>query len=56
MPVVLDASHFDTWMRGTADEATPLLAPYGGGRDVGGREGGWHVRYNGPELIERAAA
>jgi putative SOS response-associated peptidase YedK len=30
MPVVLDDSQFDDWMRGTPDQAAALVKPYAG--------------------------
>ena len=30
MPVVLDDSHFDDWMRGSPDQAAALMKPYAG--------------------------
>jgi putative SOS response-associated peptidase YedK len=30
MPVVLDDSQFDDWMRGTPDQAAALMGPYAG--------------------------
>jgi hypothetical protein len=30
MPVVLDDSQFDEWMRGTADQAAEMMKPYAG--------------------------
>jgi putative SOS response-associated peptidase YedK len=30
MPVVLDDSQFDEWMRGTPDQAAALMKPYAG--------------------------
>lgn len=57
MPLILEESQFEDWMRGSADQAATMMKPYGGaidlwpvGRDVG------NVRNNQPELMERAAA
>ena len=54
MPVVLEDSQFDEWMRGTPDQAAALMVPYLGaidawevGPDVG------NVRNNRPELMDR---
>jgi putative SOS response-associated peptidase YedK len=54
MPVVLDDSQFDEWMRGTPDQAAALMVPYSGaidawevGPDVG------NVRNNRPDLMDR---
>ena len=30
MPVVLDDSQFDDWMRGTPDQAADMMKPYAG--------------------------
>jgi putative SOS response-associated peptidase YedK len=54
MPVVLDDSQFDDWMRGTADQAATLIKPYVGAIEaweVGAEVG--NVRNNRPELMER---
>jgi len=34
MPVVLDNSQFDEWMRGTPDQAAALMKPYLGAIDA----------------------
>jgi putative SOS response-associated peptidase YedK len=54
MPVVLEDSQFDEWMRGTTDQAAALMKPYAGaieawevGADVG------NVKNNRPELMDR---
>ena len=54
MPVVLDDSQFDDWMRGTPDQAAEMIKPYTGvieawgvGAEVG------NVKNNQPELMER---
>jgi putative SOS response-associated peptidase YedK len=54
MPVVLDDSHFDDWMRGTPDQAAGLMKPFAGeieAWEVGVEVG--NVRNNRPKLIER---
>ena len=54
MPVVLDDSHFDDWMRGTPDQAAELMKPYAGAIEaweVGAAVG--NVKNNAPELMER---
>ena len=54
MPVVLDDSQFDDWMRATPDQAAALMKPYAGeieAWEVGPKVG--NVRNNRPELIER---
>ena len=54
MPVVLDDSQFDEWMRGTPDQAAALMKPYAGeieAWEVGAEVG--NVRNNRPELMER---
>jgi putative SOS response-associated peptidase YedK len=57
MPLVLDEAHFETWMRGTPDEAAALMVPYAGELEA------WEVstRVNRPanddaSLIEPLAA
>jgi len=54
MPVVLEDSQFDDWMRSTPDQAAALMKPYAGsieawkvGADVG------NVKNNRPKLIEQ---
>jgi hypothetical protein len=54
MPVVLDDSQFDDWMRGTPDQAAALMRPYAGAIEA------WEVRAevgnvwnNRPELMDR---
>ena len=34
MPVVLDDTQFDDWMRGTPDQATEMMKPYAGEIDA----------------------
>jgi putative SOS response-associated peptidase YedK len=54
MPVVLEDSQFDEWMRGAPDLAATLMKPYAGAIDaweVGAEVG--NVRNNRPELVER---
>jgi putative SOS response-associated peptidase YedK len=54
MPVVLEDSQFDDWMRGTPDQAAMLMKPYAGAIEaweVGAEVG--NVKNNRPELIER---
>jgi putative SOS response-associated peptidase YedK len=54
MPVVLDDSQFDDWMRDTPDQAATLMKPYAGAIEaweVGAEVG--NVRNNRPELVER---
>ena len=54
MPVVLDNSQCDEWMRGTPDQAAALMKPYVGAIEaweVGAAVG--NVRNNRPELMER---
>jgi putative SOS response-associated peptidase YedK len=54
MPVVLDDSQFDEWMRGAPDQAAALMKPYAGAIDaseVGVAVG--NVKNNAPELMER---
>jgi putative SOS response-associated peptidase YedK len=54
MPVVLDDSQFDDWMRGTPDQAAALMKPYAGAIEaweVGAEVR--NVKNNRPELIER---
>jgi putative SOS response-associated peptidase YedK len=54
MPVVLEDSQFDDWMRGTTDQAAGMMKPYAGQLDIWevGAEVG-NVRNNRPELMER---
>jgi putative SOS response-associated peptidase YedK len=54
MPLILEESQFEDWMRGTPEQAVPMMKPYEGaieawvvGNDVG------NVRNNRPELMER---
>lgn len=56
MPLILDETQFDDWMRGTPEQAAAMMKPYPTeieawevGADVG------NVRNNRPELMERAA-
>jgi putative SOS response-associated peptidase YedK len=54
MPVVLEDSQFDDWMRGTPDQAAALMKPYAGeieAWEVGSEVG--NVKNNRPELMER---
>ena len=54
MPVVLDDSQFDGWVRDTPDQAAALMKPYAGAIEaweVGAEVG--NVRNNQPELMER---
>ena len=54
MPLVLEESQFDDWMRGTLDYAAELMKPYGGAIEaweVGAEVG--NVKNNRPELMER---
>jgi putative SOS response-associated peptidase YedK len=56
MPVVLDDSQFDDWMRGTPDQAAEMMKPYAGAIEaweVGAEVG--NVRNNRPELMDRVA-
>jgi putative SOS response-associated peptidase YedK len=53
MPVVLDDSQFDDWMRDTPDQAAALMKPYAGAIEaweVGAQVG--NVKNNRPELTE----
>jgi putative SOS response-associated peptidase YedK len=57
MPMVLDESQFDDWMREPPERAVAMMKPYDGAIDV------WHVpaavgnvRNNSPVLMERIAA
>ena len=54
MPVVLEHSQFDDWMRGPPDQAAELMQPYGGeieAWEVPAEVG--NVKNNRPELMER---
>ena len=56
MPVVLEESQFDDWMRGPPELAADMMKPYGGEVEiweVGAAVG--NVRNNGPELMEPVA-
>jgi putative SOS response-associated peptidase YedK len=56
MPVVLEDSQFDEWMRGTPDQAAALMKPYASAIEVwevGAAVG--NVKNNRPELMERVA-
>jgi putative SOS response-associated peptidase YedK len=56
MPVVLDDSQFDDWMRDTPEEAAALMKPYAGtieAWEVAAEVG--NVRNNRPELMERVS-
>src|SRR5258707_10029984 len=57
MPVVLDDSQFDDWMRGTPDQAAGMMKPYAGAIEAweGDAEGG-NGKNNRPELIESVGA
>jgi putative SOS response-associated peptidase YedK len=53
MPVVLEDSQFDDWIRGTPDQAAEMMKPYAGvieAWEVGAAVG--NVRNNRPELID----
>jgi putative SOS response-associated peptidase YedK len=54
MPVVLEASQFEDWMRGPPELAAGMMKPYAGAIDVWevGRDVG-NVRNNRPELMGR---
>ena len=54
MPVVLEESQFDDWMRGPPEIAAEMMKPYGGAIEVWevGAEVG-NVRNNQPELMDR---
>ena len=54
MPVVLDDSHFDDWMRGPAGQAAEMMKPYAGeieAWEVPAEVG--NVKNNRPHLMER---
>jgi putative SOS response-associated peptidase YedK len=54
MPVVLDDSQFDDWMRVTTDQGAALMKPYAGAIEaweVGAEVG--NVKNNRPDLMER---
>jgi len=54
MPLVLEESQFDDWMRGPPEIAAGMMKPYGGAIEaweVGAEVG--NVKNNRPELIER---
>lgn len=56
MPVVLDESQFDDWIRSPPERAADMMKPYAGeieAWEVDGAVG--NVRNNRPELMERAA-
>lgn len=56
MPLVLEESQFEDWMRGPPELASPIMQPYGGVIDlweVGAEVG--NVRNNRPGLMERAS-
>jgi len=56
MPVVLEESQFEDWMRGPPELAAEMMRPYGGAIDsweVGKPVG--NVRNNTPELLDRVA-
>jgi putative SOS response-associated peptidase YedK len=57
MPLVLEESQFEDWMREPPERAAEMMKPYGGAIDVwevGAAVG--NVRNNQPELMERVAA
>ena len=56
MPVVLEESQLDDWMRGPPDLAAEMMKPYGGAIDIWevAKDGG-NVRNNKPELLDRVA-
>lgn len=56
MPLVLDESQFEDWMRGPPELAAGMMKPYGGPIDVWevSKEVG-HVNNNRPDLMERVA-
>ena len=54
MPLVLEESQFDDWMRGPTELAAEMMKPYGGAieaSEVGAEVG--NVRNNRPELMDR---
>jgi len=56
MPVILDESQFDDWMRGPPEMAAEMMKPYGGdieAWEVDAAVG--NVRNNRSELMEPAA-
>jgi putative SOS response-associated peptidase YedK len=56
MPLVLEESQFDDWMRGPTELAADMMKPYGGELEiweVGAAVG--NVRNKGPELMEPVA-
>lgn len=56
MPVVLEESQFEDWMRGPPELAAGMMKPYGGAIDIWevGKDVG-NVRNNKPELLDRMA-
>ena len=56
MPVVLEESQFEDWMRGAVEVAAEMMKPYGGAIDIWevGKDVG-NVCYNKPELLDRVA-
>lgn len=56
MPVVLEESQFEDWMRGPPELAADMMKPYGGAIDIWevGKAVG-NVRNNTLELLERVA-
>ena len=56
MPVVLEQSQFEDWMRGPPELAAEMMKPYGGAIDIWevGKDVG-NVRNNKPELLDRVA-
>jgi putative SOS response-associated peptidase YedK len=57
MPLALEESQFDDWMRGTPDYAAEMMKPYGGAIEaweVGAEVG--NVKNNRPELMDRVGA
>jgi len=56
MPLVLEESQFEDWMRGSPDQAAEMMKPYDGeiaACEVGAAVG--NVKDKGPELIERVS-
>ena len=56
MPVVLEESQFEDWMRGPPELAVEMMKPYGGAIDIWevGKDVG-NVRNNKPALLDRVA-
>jgi putative SOS response-associated peptidase YedK len=56
MPLVIEESQFEDWMRGPPETAAEMMESYGGAIDVWEVDAGvGNVRNNKPELMERAA-